>query len=498
MARQHDCKDVSVSDSTQVESFQLSEVPEYLRTTAFYSSLEDDGEEITLPRQFFKKDFNISSPTEARDLLSTMRFWGVEKVPSQLILYVAKSSHQDLNDMLSHFAKEIKIVDFLRLLNLELHHIRPSTHKRWIFWESQDFKFKTTVECVVHILAVQFKHECGQIWNKRTAAIAVELGRLDCLTFLHELGCPWGASTSEKAAEYNRLDCLKYAHTHGCPAHTTTKALKKRNMDCFLYARDHGCPCDETTCAAAARLGNLSVLKFAYENGCPWDKSTCTEAATADSLACLKYARERGCPWGASTCAAAAGAGNLAILSYAHEQGCPWDEKTCRNAAYGGHLQCLRYAHEQVCPWDSRTCTAAAFSQSSACLAYAHKNGCPWNEEVIKEATWHGRIECLRYALENGCPGREIACGSVLNSVECLKYLREEQKCPWDVHIVDHFAESLWWYTDCLRYCLQQGCLADENTSRRSSYCANMAVPGTSVLCMPLQRRGSQSFAILH
>lgn len=292
------------------------------------------------------------------------------------------------------------------------------------------------------------------------------MGWLDCLTFLHEMGCPWDASACSNASKNNHLDCLKYAHTHGCPwdAQTTCQALQLLHTECFLYARDHGCPCDAASCSAAARFGKLALLIFAHENGCPWDEKTCDSAARADSLDCLRYAHEEGCPWGTSTCAAATGAGNLMALVYAHEQGCPWDETTCQKAAEHGHLACLVYAHDQGCPWDDATTVAAARQKSAACLAYAHKHGCPWNEGVVKEAAFCGSLECLRYALDNDCPGREIACVSVYRSAECLRYLREEQMCPWDPRIADDFARSQSKDTTCLKYCLEQGCLADENT----------------------------------
>ena len=465
MAHQYVCKDVSVSDSTQVVSFKLSEVPEYLHKTAFYSSLEDDGEEITLPTQFFKKDFNILTPADACDLLSTMRFWGVEKVPSQLIMYVAKSSHQDLNDMLSRFTQELRVVEFLRLLNLELHHIRASTYDEYLNW--RDLKrAKTVLESLVSILALQFQHERGHIWNERTTALVATMGWLDCLTFLHEFGCPWDESTCANAAGNNHMDCLKYAHTHDCPwdAQTTGQALRNLHTGCFKYARDNGCPGDEATCSAAARFGELQFLKFAHENGCPWDETTCEAGARANSLACLQYAHEQGCPWDASTCTAAACAGNLMVLKYAHEQGCPWDESTCRSAARNGYLACLQYAHEQGCSWDASTCIVAARNQSSACLTYAHKHGCSWSEEVVKEAAFYSSIECLRYALNNDCPGRGIACESVGRRLDCLKYLREVQKCPWHTRIVDTFVRNPYTDTECITYCLAQGCHVDEDT----------------------------------
>ena len=472
MTHQQVSTDVHNIDGRETVSFQLSDVPDYLRQTEFYSSLEDDGEDITLPKQVFKKVLNVSSPVDAFDLLSTMRFWGLEKVPCQLIAYVAKSSHQDLNDMLSNFTQELRVVEFLRLLNAEMHNIRPSSDRREFVNVDELCKLETTIENVVNVLVMQFKYERGQIWNERTAALVAETGWLDCLIFVHEMGCPWDASTCACAARNDVVDCLKYAHTHGCPwdAQTSRVALQCFNEECYVYARDNGCPCDATTCATAAQFGRLSDLQFAHENGCPWDATTCEAAAFSYTISCLKYAHEQGFPWSAQTCANAACLGNLTALTYAHEQGCPWDETTCRYAAASGELQALIYAHENGCPWDITTCVAAVRDKSSACLAYAHKHGCPWGREVVKEAAAHGSVECLRYALDNGCPGQEFACKSVGDSLECLKYLREEKMCPWGSRIADNFARLTSDNADCLRYCLEQGCAADAQTMRFASH----------------------------
>ena len=136
MTRQEYYKVYGVSKTGENISFKPSDVPEYLRKTEFFSSLEEDGGQITLPNQFFKSNLSVSSSQDVHHLLSTMRFWGVEEIPSQLIKYVAKSSHQDLSEILSNFTKEIKVTEFLYLLNIEVHHIRPSTHNRPVNWRT--------------------------------------------------------------------------------------------------------------------------------------------------------------------------------------------------------------------------------------------------------------------------------------------------------------------------------------------------------------------------
>ena len=86
----------------------------------------------------------------------------------------------------------------------------------------------------------------------------------------------------------------------------------------------------------------------------------CHDAAAREELAVLKYLREsRNAPWDESTCAAAAWVGNLDILKWARENGCPWDKRTCDNAARNGHLELLKWARKNGASWDEWTSSYA-------------------------------------------------------------------------------------------------------------------------------------------
>jgi hypothetical protein len=92
-------------------------------------------------------------------------------------------------------------------------------------------------------------------------------------------------------------------------------------------------------CAAAARNGDLEMLKAPRANDCPWNKWTCVEAAYGGHLETLKWFRENGCPWNATTCEYAAKGGHLEVLKWARANGCPWDEKTRDIAADIGYVE---------------------------------------------------------------------------------------------------------------------------------------------------------------
>jgi hypothetical protein len=83
---------------------------------------------------------------------------------------------------------------------------------------------------------------------------------------------------------------------------------------------------------------------------------------------------------------AAARQGNLAMVKYCVENGCPMDEGACRCAAREGHLDVLKYLHENDCPWDWEACYAAHFNNEIDCLNYLIEQKCPGFERYLPPA----------------------------------------------------------------------------------------------------------------
>jgi len=131
---------------------------------------------------------------------------------------------------------------------------------------------------------------------------------------------------------------------------------------------------------AAARQGNLEMVKYCVANQCPIITGACASAAESGHLECLKYLREEAkAPWDSWTATRATQNGHLHILEYLVERKYDeYDENACRYAAGNGHLDCLKYLHE----------TAKA----------------PWDEDAVREAHYYKQTECLQYLLDNNCP----------------------------------------------------------------------------------------------
>ena len=140
------------------------------------------------------------------------------------------------------------------------------------------------------------------------------------------------------------------------------------------------CEWYDRTIWAAARQGNLEMVKYCVANECHIEKEACAFAALKGHLEVLKYLREEAeAPWDWYTATWAAQNGHLHILEYLVERKYDkYDEYVCKSAAENGHLDCLKYLHE----------TAKA----------------PWNSQAVRAAHAKNQIDCVQYLLDNNCP----------------------------------------------------------------------------------------------
>ena len=160
-----------------------------------------------------------------------------------------------------------------------------------------------------------------------------------------------------------------------------SEVARTNKLELLQWIREEKkCEWDRMTINAAARQGNLEMVKYCVANECPIDEMACAYAALKGRLECLKYFREEvKAPWDSSTASRAALNGHLHILEYLVERKFDqYDEWKCFWAAGNGHLDCLKYLHETAkAPWESRA------------VRKAHENGYP---------------ECVQYLLDNDCP----------------------------------------------------------------------------------------------
>jgi len=186
-------------------------------------------------------------------------------------------------------------------------------------------------------------------------------------------------STLEVAWE-NRSLCWRKDEEYFC-----WKVAETNKLELLKWAREEKeCEWDAGTIHAAARQGNLEMVKYCVANECPINRNinrnACAFAAGNGHLEVLKYLREEAkAPWDSWTATRAASNGHLHILEYLVERKFDeYEEDACENAAKNGHLDCLKYLHE----------TAKA----------------PWDYWCVQEAHKNKHTECVQYLLDNDCP----------------------------------------------------------------------------------------------
>jgi len=187
-------------------------------------------------------------------------------------------------------------------------------------------------------------------------------------------------------------------------------------------------------------MSSISTLKVVWEHKSLWsdylkgETSFCRQVAYTNKLELLKWAREeKKCKWNQMTINAAARQGNLEMVKYCVADKCPIDWRACACAAFNGHLECLKYLREEVkAPWNCITANWAAenghlhileylverkydkysgFECENAaefghldCLKYLHETAkAPWDEDAVRKAHENNHPECLQYLLDNNC-----------------------------------------------------------------------------------------------
>ena len=166
-------------------------------------------------------------------------------------------------------------------------------------------------------------------------------------------------------------------------------------LELLKWAREEKkCKLDEDTINAAAKQGNLEMIKYCVANECPIGTWACAEAAQNGHLEVLKYLREEAkAPWTWTwgTASMAALNGHLHILEYLVERKYDqYNEFSCSNAAGNGHLDCLKYLHETAkAPWDDLAVYSAHKNIQPECVQYLLDNDCPLPEGCQYE---HGEL----------------------------------------------------------------------------------------------------------
>jgi ankyrin repeat protein len=129
----------------------------------------------------------------------------------------------------------------------------------------------------------------------------------------------------------------------------------------------------------------------------------------------------------------------LELLKWAREEEkCKWDTYTFNAAAEQGNLEMVKYCVANGCPVNELACACAAKYGHLECLKYLHEVAkAPWDLDwrTAWMAAENGHLHILEYLVERKFDDfDDDACAFAAENghLNCLKYLHEVAKAPWD------------------------------------------------------------------
>ena len=239
-----------------------SQVPDYLRSGEFFRSLDpSNDDEIQVPNDVVKSDISVSNKGELEHFLTSLRFWGVEDIPYDVITHIIFADSDDLD--------EKWFISFPSLILLrKLRENKDPTARHKIAIQSGN----------MHIIKY-WTHQ-GIIGHDYSCVIAVRSGNFESLKYLHELGGALNAEACMAAFAGNDLNCLNYFRTHNALGQLSGRAIILTGFDrtCIILhpsivflniAIEAGCIINAVTAASAGQLGHSWSAQLRYRRGLP-------------------------------------------------------------------------------------------------------------------------------------------------------------------------------------------------------------------------------------
>ena len=151
----------------------------------------------------------------------------------------------------------------------------------------------------------------------------------------------------------------------------------------------------------------------------------------------------------------------LELLEWIREKKkCEWDSGTINAAAEQGNLEMVKYCVANKCPIGTWACGNAALEGQLECLKYLREEAkAPWNSSTAYLAARNGHLHILEYLVErkyDKYDGDACQLAAMNGHLNCLKYLHETAKAPWNEQAVLKAHKNE--HPECVQYLLDNDC----------------------------------------
>ena len=257
------------------------------------------------------------------------------------------------------------------------------------------------------------------------------------------------------------------------PLHITCVLAERGMFSLLEWAVESGCPLPSSTCAAAARGGQLDILKWLRARRCKWSThEVIFWGAWGGHLDLLVWARENGpsCNFNQQlqwdpTCAAAT-RGHLHVLTWLkNEMRIPISSNTSKAAAEAGQIEVLKWM--KVMKFDRNYALQPAVKGGQLhVLKWLEGEGhvpIPWHgSQLYTDAILNNQFEVVKWLHSQGYLFTETCCALAARKgdLDLLKWLRE-RGCPWGALTLLEAAGG--GYLAVLRYAMENGCFSSSD-----------------------------------
>jgi hypothetical protein len=214
---------------------------------------------------------------------------------------------------------------------------------------------------------------------------AAEGNTLHVLEFLHAQGCRWHWSASAAAARRGELQMLRWIREHGCnwnEQSILSEAASSGNIETAAWVKQQpGVVCDDRAMIAAAARGSTATCEYLHAEQCPWSAQACDEAAINGHVQTLRWWHKHGCPLSTiRTCIKAAEGGSVSVLIFLQQQqGTVFATVRTYMLRYAGahnKLAAAQWLRQQGAEWPVRLSTSRGATWSGEVLAWSRAEAC--------------------------------------------------------------------------------------------------------------------------